>query len=46
MIFCKYVEGQKMKYEKPIIITYTEEEIAAIVGPAQTNTSWYEEELG
>jgi hypothetical protein len=35
-----------MHYEKPTIITYTEEEIGAIVGPAQTDISWYEEELG
>jgi hypothetical protein len=35
-----------MKYEKPIIITYTEEEIAGIVGPAQTAGSIWDEELG
>lgn len=35
-----------MKYEKPTIITYTEVEIAAIIGPAQTFTSDWEEELG
>jgi len=36
-----------MKYEKPMLITYTEEEIAAIIGPAQTfNSELYEDELG
>jgi len=35
-----------MKYEKPTLITYTEEQIAAIVGPAQTFISEWEEELG
>lgn len=28
-----------MKYEKPIIITYSEEEIAGMIGPAQTEIS-------
>lgn len=35
-----------MKYEKPVIITYTEEQLAAIIGPAQTFISEWEEELG
>lgn len=38
-----------MKYEKPTIITYTEEEVAGMIGPAQTDISeWREEnpELG
>ncbi len=35
-----------MKYEKPKITTYTEEEIAAIIGPAQTYNSFMEDELG
>jgi len=35
-----------MQYEKPEIITYTEEEIAGIIGPAQTFNSILEEEWG
>jgi hypothetical protein len=35
-----------MKYEKPEMITYSEEEIAAIIGPAQTFVTEWEEELG
>jgi len=35
-----------MKYEKPIIITYTEEEVLGIVGPAQTYVSDWEDDLG
>lgn len=35
-----------MKYEKPTIITYSEEEIAAMIGPAQTDISNWEEEAG
>jgi hypothetical protein len=35
-----------MKYEKPLITTYTEEQIAALIGPAQTFNSFWEEELG
>ncbi len=35
-----------MKYEKPAIITYTEEEVAGIVGPAQMDTSFFDDELG
>jgi hypothetical protein len=35
-----------MKYEKPEMITYSEEEIAAIIGPAQTFITEWEEELG
>jgi hypothetical protein len=35
-----------MKYEKPTIITYSEEEVAGMIGPAQTYISQWEEELG
>jgi hypothetical protein len=35
-----------MQYEKPEITTYSEEEIAAIIGPAQTFISEWEDELG
>lgn len=35
-----------MNYEKPYVITYSEEEIAAIIGPAQTFITEWEEELG
>ena len=35
-----------MKYEKPTIITYSEEEVAAMIGPAQTGYTEWEEELG
>ena len=35
-----------MQYEKPQITTYSEEEIASIVGPAQTFNSDAEEEWG
>jgi hypothetical protein len=34
------------KYETPKITTYTEEEIAGIIGPAQTYVSGWEYELG
>ncbi len=30
---------KKREYERPEIITYTEEEITNIIGPAQTMTS-------
>ena len=33
------MEDQKKSYETPVIITYTEEEIAGIIGPAHTVTS-------
>lgn len=33
------MEDQKNRYETPAVITYTEEEIAAIIGPAHTVTS-------
>jgi len=33
------MENTTTTYEKPAIITYTEEEIAAIIGPAHTLTS-------
>jgi len=33
------MESKKIQYESPKIITYTEEEIAAIIGPAHTVTS-------
>jgi hypothetical protein len=35
-----------MKYEKPIIITYSEEEVAGMIGPAQTFISDWEKEVG
>jgi len=35
-----------MQYEKPEIITYSEEEIASIIGPAQTFNSNNEDEWG
>jgi hypothetical protein len=34
MITQESVKEKKMKYEKPIIITYSEEEVTAIIGPA------------
>jgi hypothetical protein len=47
MRYCTKNKGDtKMKYEAPTIITYTEEEVQAIIGPAQTAGSWWEEELG
>jgi hypothetical protein len=46
MNYQNIVKGQKMQYEKPIIITYSEEEISAMIGPAQTFISEWEEELG
>jgi hypothetical protein len=33
------MEDQEKYYDKPAIITYTEEEIAGIIGPAHTVTS-------
>jgi hypothetical protein len=33
------MEDQKKRYETPAIRTYTEDEIAAIIGPARTVTS-------
>ena len=33
-----------MKYEKPTIITYSEEEIAGMIGPAQTGLSYPEDD--
>ena len=33
------MEDQKKRYETPVIITYSEEEIASIIGPAHTVTS-------
>ena len=32
---------QKTTYEKPMVITYSEEEILDIIGPAQTCTTGY-----
>jgi|GEM_PF-858010 len=39
MMTRQITKEQKMKYEKPIIITYSEEEVLAIIGPAQTGGS-------
>jgi hypothetical protein len=33
------MEDQKKRYETPVIITYTDEEITNIIGPAHTCTS-------
>ena len=41
-----FLRVKQMKYEKPIIITYSEEELAGMIGPAQTYISEWEEELG
>jgi len=30
------IKEKKMKYEKPTVTTYSEEEVLAIIGPAQT----------
>jgi len=35
-----------MKYDKPTVTTYTEEDIAAIIGPAQTFNTFMDDELG
>ncbi len=37
---------RKKEYEKPKVITYTEDEITDIIGPAQTITSPGTNELG
>jgi hypothetical protein len=36
MIIHENVKEQKVKYEKPTVTTYSEEEVLAIIGPAQT----------
>jgi hypothetical protein len=40
------LRAEQMKYEKPTIITYSEDELAGMIGPAQTYISEWEEELG
>ncbi len=38
MIIHENVKEQKMKYEKPTVTTYSEEEVNAIIGPAITGS--------
>jgi len=38
--------NNKKPYEKPIIVTYTEEELLDIIGPAQTSGSPHGLHLG